>query len=491
LLSVKKGGMRLAAFLFLAPLLPAASVNTRILSRAGKLLTDESRWNRADTRECPPHAPKVSLYCALRQATEEVLGESSHRTTAMEEVRKVIEEKVGDKYPHRLMGYNNDPATTLADIQGVLNTAAERLDRRLATITPRAFDRMVLLEEKGETTASVSMGDLNGDGYADLVLGKGRHWPLLDRVLLNDGKGHFTAHDLGSTPDRTYSAALADVDQDGHLDVVISNDQPDRKLIYLNDGKGNFHISGTFGDAKWSTRYVTLADLNGDGYPDIIAANRGDPPKDPHLSFVCLNDGKGHFPWCTPLAGTESATIIVAADFDGDGAIDLFVPHREGGQSVIFWNDGKGNFPVKTPVGPANVAARAAAAGDLNGDGRVDLVVGDERQGLFVYLNRGKREFSEPIMLAGRQRAPYAVAIADLNRDGKPDIVVGNAEAPGSVFFNDGTGTNFLEIPWGDGKGAVYGVAIGDLDGDGWPDIAAARSDAPNAVWFSTKVGAQ
>ena len=51
-------------------------------------------------------------------------------------------------------------------------------------------------------------------------------------------------------PDRTYSAALADVNHDGYLDVVISNDQPDRKLIYLNDGKGNFHVSGTFGDPQ-------------------------------------------------------------------------------------------------------------------------------------------------------------------------------------------------------------------------------------------------
>jgi hypothetical protein len=468
--------------------IPSESINSRILNRAARLLSDDAHWNRADTRDCPPGRPTLSLYCALRQATEEVMGESSHRTTAMEEVRALIEAKAGsEKYEHRLMGYNNDPVTKLSDIHALLKTAAERLERRLAAITPRAFDRMLLLEEKGETSASVSIGDLNGDGYPDLVLGKGRHWPLLDRVLLNDGKGHFTAHDLGSTPDRTYSAALADVNRDGYLDVVISNDAPDRKLVYLNDGKGNFKIAGTFGDPDWVTRYVTLADLNGDGYPDIIAANRGDPPREPHPSFVCLNDGKGNFPSCSPLPGTESATIIVAADFDGDGAIDLFVPHRDGGQSVIFWNDGKGGFTKKTAVGPPDSAARAAAAGDLNGDGRPDLVVGDERQGTFVYLNEGKREFSEPIMIAPKTRIPYAVAIADLNRDAKADIVVGYVQTPGSVFFNDGTGINFREIAWGDGKGDVYGIAIGDLDGDGWPDIAAARSDAPNAVWFSAK----
>src|SRR5688500_1054475 len=134
----------------------------------------------------------------------------------------------------------------------------------------RSFATVVMLETTAETSANVSMGDLDGDGDLDLVLAKGRHDPLRDRVLLNDGKGGFVASDLGPIADRTYTAAIADVDDDGDLDVVTSNDSPDRKLVYLNDGKGQFTVSGTWGEPKWSTRNAALADLNGDRRVDVI-----------------------------------------------------------------------------------------------------------------------------------------------------------------------------------------------------------------------------
>jgi hypothetical protein len=290
----------------------------------------------------------------------------------------------------------------------------------------RSFDRVLLLEEKAETSAGVSVGDLNGDGLPDIVLGKGRHWPRFNRVLLNDGHGGFMASNLGTAPDR--------------------------KLVYRNDGKGHFTEFGTFGDPKWSTGYVTLADLNGDGYPDIVAANRGDYPdlvdgkpgkgrQIPTPSYVCLNDGKGRFPACEALP-TESATSIVAADFDGDGAIDLFVPHRDGGgQSIVLWNDRKGHFPTSTNVGPAKAWIRMGAADDLDGDGTRDLAIIDERlKATFIIFNRGRRQFAEPVP----------------------------ASRPGAAAV----------LP-----------AIADFDGDGWPDIVAGRSGAPNGIWFNTKPG--
>jgi hypothetical protein len=306
----------------------------------------------------------------------------------------------------------------------------------------RSFSVAIELEKEGFTSANASLGDLDNDGDLDIVLAKGRHWPLSERVLLNDGKGGFSnARDLGATSDRTYSAVLADLDGDRDLDLAVSNDLPDRKLIYLNDGKASFRVVGSWGEGAWSTRNAAVADLNGDGKVDLIAANRPGP------SFVCFNDGQANFSNCKPIPA-PSATTIVPADFNRDGFIDLAIPHRDGGQSHVYLNDGNGGFSTMIEFGPPNSAARTAAAGDLNGDGAVDLVVGDERQGAFLYLNDGKGKLSNAGPLGEAKLVPYAIALADLNLDRVLDVVIGYVEAPTAAYFNAATPSASKSCAW-------------------------------------------
>jgi hypothetical protein len=112
---------------------PVTDDDLRIVQRAREILDSPAKWNRADTRVCPRDAKTFSLYCALEEATIQVSGDFAHRGAAMQEARFVIDEIAPNhaSYEHRLMGYNNDPTTTFADIQRVFDLMAERIAKRL------------------------------------------------------------------------------------------------------------------------------------------------------------------------------------------------------------------------------------------------------------------------------------------------------------------------------------------------------------------------
>jgi hypothetical protein len=352
----------------------------------------------------------------------------------------------------------------------------------------RSFERTLLLEDSAATSASVSAGDVNADGHQDLVLVKGRHWPLDNLVLLGNGDGTFQApYPVGGAADRSYSGVLVDVDGDGDLDVVVSNDTPDPKIVHLNDGHGRFTAGAVFGQPEWSTRYLSVADLNGDGLSDVVLANRYGEDTGP--SFLCLGVQGGRFAdECTAIS-QGSATTIRPADVNGDGALDLVVPHRDGGQSVIYLNDGKGGFAESRPFGPPDAAIRSAEPIDLDGDGVLDLVVIDERSGPGVFWGRADGSYSavEPLGESGGETRPYALAVADLDQNGRPDIILGFVESRPMVYFNDGPHL-FHAMPFGDAEGSAYGFTVADFDEDGLLDIAMARSGARNVVYFGSPV---
>ena len=348
-----------------------------------------------------------------------------------------------------------------------------------------SYNRVLLLETTSETSANASFGDLDGDGHLDIVLAKGRHWPLVNRVLFGDGKGGIRrSADLGVASDKSYSGRLADLDGDGDLDVVISNDAPSEKLVYLNDGKGRFTVGSTYGRPEWPMRNATVADMNGDGRLDIIAANRYG--RTSGSNYICLNRGNGQFDAdCTPFSPVP-ATTITTADFNGDGIADLLVPHRNGGQSQLYLGAKGASLSTlrAVPFGPADARIRVAEAADVDGDGAMDVIAIDEAKGVSIYRGKGDATFAAPRPVGDASVVPYALTVGDLNCDGRADFVVGNVEAPSTAHVNDGTGRTFTQVSFGDKQGSAYGIAIGDFNEDARPDIAVARSEAPNALYF-------
>jgi hypothetical protein len=112
---------------------PVSETDIRIVRRARELLDSQSKWNRADNRQCPAARKTYSLYCALEKATKELSKQFVHRGAAMQQARFVIDEVLakGNHYEHRLKDYNNDPKTTFADVQKFFTLLEERIQKQL------------------------------------------------------------------------------------------------------------------------------------------------------------------------------------------------------------------------------------------------------------------------------------------------------------------------------------------------------------------------
>ncbi len=376
----------------------------------------------------------------------------------------------------------------------------------LAAQEARTFQAVRPLGPGTELTASVSLGDVNGDGALDIVVANGRHWAEQNRVYLNDGRGAFTlARRLGEEEAGSYAVPLADFDGDGDLDVAVGNDRT-RNLVFLNDGEGRFAAGATFGTPS-STRSLTLADLNGDGHTDILVVNRG------RQNFIFRGDGSGGFDEGTPFgAGDDSTIDVAAADLDSDGDLDLVLANRDGGANAIHWNDA-GDFSRRSGYGTGSDETRGVAVGDVDGDGRPDIVTANIGEANAVHFGDGSGGFARSLPFGGAGDQSYSVRLADVDLDGDPDIVVANVGGRNAVYFNGGgrvaedeesaagdgaaarTGAagsgeaaRFDEFRFGCEDCATYGVAVGDLNGDGFPEIVTANSGTRNGIFANVPV---
>ena len=229
----------------------------------------------------------------------------------------------------------------------------------------------------------------------------------------------------------TRATVLGDVDGDGDLDLVVGNDWHQCRL-QLNNG------SGTFTDAtatrmpvgSYKVHSLALGDVDGDSDLDLVVGIGGSFPGQ---SRLYVNNGTGTFTDATASrmpAGSYQTTSLTLGDVDGDGDLDLLVGNLLYSNSLLYLNNGTGTFVDGTATRMPIVAyyTCSLALGDVEGDGDLDLVVGNEMHASRLYLNNGSGTFID----ATASRMPVGIypttslALGDVDRDGDLDLVLGN-----------------------------------------------------------------
>jgi FG-GAP-like repeat len=270
--------------------------------------------------------------------------------------------------------------------------------------------------------ASIVVGDFNADGKPDLAVADYGSPPgFLGQsisILLGNGDGTFR-------PAVNYSVALGpqfiavgDFRGNGKLDLVVTVGLFDSISVLPGNGDGTFQPQTSFA-AGLDPSCVVIGDFNGDGKLDLAVANAYAYAG---TISILLGNGDGTFQPPVAIAAGSNPFAIAVGDFNRDGKLDLAVASSVfGSGTVILLGNGDGTFRAGATY--ADVGGNSIIAADFNGDGNLDLVVG----AVTMLLGRGDGTFKPQVVMANNR--VNSAAVGDFNGDSKPDLVL-----PESIF---------------------------------------------------------
>jgi hypothetical protein len=333
---------------------------------------------------------------------------------------------------------------------------------------------------------SVSIGDLDGDGKADLAVAiRGSNTVSVFRNTGSAGTISYAAKVDFATGFRPYSVSIGDLDGDGKADLATANYGSSTVSVFRNTGSaGTISYAAKVDFATGLDPYsVSIGDLDGDGKADLAVANF-----ESNTVSVFRNTGSaGTISYAAKVDfATGSFPISVSiGDLDGDGKADLATANYGSSTVSVFRNTGSAgtiSYAAKVDFATGSNSI-SVSIGDLDGDGKADLAVANfDSNTVSVFRNTGSAgtiSYAAKVDFATGS-FPISVSIGDLDGDGKADLAVAlEGSNTVSVFRNTGsvgTISYAAKVDFATGSdSAPHSVSIGDLDGDGKADLAVAN----------------
>lgn len=360
--------------------------------------------------------------------------------------------------------YLNDsgkaPQTVLKNLLAVTPKPAAANSAVVAKpATEPVFLAGMLLTSDGHAER-MAVADIDNDGDTDVVVSRKIEAQSFLTFYRNNGSGELaqTSEIIATVADAASSLLFADVDGDSKVDLLVGHYQQFNTLHH-NNGDGSFAAAGVkIGlNAGW-TNDMIASDIDGDGDLDLIAANRG-------KSKRYLNDGSGHFGSGRAINREAKAShSIIAMDVDGDNDADLILGNDSDG-IALYENKGDGTFKADGDMMFKNSASNwQLSAADLDGDGDIDLFAGGTS--MLTLLNDGQGHFAAGHELNGARN----YALADVDLDGDADLITGDYSLPIKLQLNDGH-AGWLPVSNPIDSTNASAFVLADMDGDGDRDL--------------------